>query len=74
MLAMGVCERIKKIARAFPKIIICSPILPALIAVIKEGPWSPLSGAAMSALATLSLVPEGRQQICLQGAAAPLIK
>jgi hypothetical protein len=74
MLALGACDRIKKIARAHPGTIISSPILPELLQIIKDGPATPLAGGAMSALATLSLVPEGRQMICVMGAAVPLVR
>mmetsp|Transcript_12423 Transcript_12423/g.26835 ORF Transcript_12423/g.26835 Transcript_12423/m.26835 type:complete len:380 (+) Transcript_12423:336-1475(+) len=74
MLAMGACERIKKTAKVYPMEIIQSPILAELITIIKDGPATPLAGASMSAMSTLALAPEGRQQICLQGGVVPLIK
>lgn len=74
MLAIGACERVKKMAKSFPSEIIDSPILSELIGIIKEGPGTPLAGAAMSALSTMALVPHGRQAICISGGAPPLIK
>lgn len=74
MLAVGACERVKKIGRSHPRDILNSPILPELISIIADGPGTPLAGAAMSALATLALCPEGRQQIVLKGGATPIVK
>ncbi|KAJ9508624.1 hypothetical protein QJQ45_027906 [Haematococcus lacustris] len=74
MLALGACERIKKLAKAHPLDIINSPILPELIHIVEEGPGTPLASAAMGAMATMALVPEGRQRIVMLGGAEPLIK
>lgn len=38
MLAMGACERIKKLARAWPTEVIASPILNELVQVLLDGP------------------------------------
>ncbi|KAL6748166.1 hypothetical protein V8C86DRAFT_2885561 [Haematococcus lacustris] len=74
MLALGACERIKKLAKAHPIDIINSPILPELIHIVEEGPGTPLASAAMGAMATMALVPESRQRIVMLGGAEPLIK
>lgn len=74
MLAIGACERVKKIARMYPRELSGSPILAELVKIISEAPGTPLGGAAMSALATLSLSPEGRQQIWMLGGTNPLIR
>lgn len=74
MLAIGACERVKKIARMYPRELSGSPILTELVKIISEAPGTPLGGAAMSALATLSLSPEGRQQIWMLGGTNPLIR
>lgn len=74
MLAIGACERVKKIARLYPRELSGSPILAELVKIISEAPGTPLGGAAMSALATLSLSPEGRQQIWMLGGTNPLIR
>lgn len=72
MLAVGAAERIKRVARVFPKEICASDIPGALVAVIET--TSPLAGAAMAALTTLATAPEGRQVICLQGGVPPLVR
>lgn len=74
MLAIGACERVKKIARLYPRELSGSPILAELVKIISEAPGTPLGSAAMSALATLSLSPEGRQQIWMLGGTNPLIR
>jgi hypothetical protein len=74
MLALGACERIKKLARVYPSDVIQSPILDELIHIVDDGPGTQLSNAAMNAMATMALVPEGRQRIVLLGGAPPLIK
>ena len=73
MLAMGAVERVKRIAREWPKEMAESIVLPELILTIKEEPHSLLSGACMSALSTISLNPDGRQMIFVKGASPPLI-
>ncbi len=47
MLAMGACERVKKIARAYPVEVANSAIMQQLLGVIKDDPASALSGAVM---------------------------
>lgn len=74
MLALGACERIKRTARVYPKLIADSPLLPELVHIIFDGPESPLAGASMSALSALALMPEGRQAVCMSGASSPLIR
>jgi hypothetical protein len=74
MLALGACERIKRTARVYPKMISDSPLLPELVHIILDGPESPLAGASMSVLSVLALVPEGRQIVCLAGASSPLVR
>lgn len=74
MLALGACERVKRIARWHPLDIVRSPVVGELVAIISDDPSTPLAGMAMSALATVALVPEGRQAITMQGGAEPLIR
>lgn len=47
MLAMGACERVKKIARVYPVEVANSAIMQELLGVIKDDPASALSGAVM---------------------------
>ncbi|GIL42852.1 hypothetical protein Vafri_704 [Volvox africanus] len=74
MLAMGACERVKKIARGYPVEVANSNIMDELVAILKDGPATALAGSVMQALSIMALNPEGRQRVCLAGAAAPLIK
>ncbi len=74
MLAMGACERIRKLSKAHPHEVCTSPILPEMIKILEDGPLMPLAGAVLAALATLALNPEGRQCIVLLGGAPPLVK
>lgn len=74
MLAMGACERVKKIVRAYPVEVANSAILTELIAILLDGPCTPLGGSALQALALLALSPEGRQRVCMAGGAVPLIR
>ena len=50
-----------------------SIVLPELINTVKEDPLSPLSGACMAALSTISLHPDGRQVVFINGASEPLV-
>ena len=74
MLALGACERIRRTARVYPTLVAASALLPELVHIILDAPESPLAGAAMSALAVVSLYPDGRQAVCMAGAAPPLIR
>ncbi|KAF5836324.1 hypothetical protein DUNSADRAFT_6051 [Dunaliella salina] len=74
MLALGACERVKKLAKAHPVDVIRSPILKELLTILKDGPATPLAGGAISALVALALVPEGRKHIVLLGGALPIVK
>jgi hypothetical protein len=74
MLAMGACERVKKIARGYPTEVANSAIMDELVVILKDGPATALGGSVMQALSIMALNPEGRQRVCLAGAAAPLIK
>ncbi|GFR40972.1 hypothetical protein Agub_g1637 [Astrephomene gubernaculifera] len=74
MLAMGACERVKKIARVYPVEVANSAIMEELVGCLKEGPATALAGAVMQALSIMALNPEGRQRVCLAGAAGPLIR
>lgn len=74
MLAIGACERVRKLSKAHPHDVCASPILPELLKILEEGPLMPLAAAVLSALSTLALAPEGRQAIVIQGGAVPIIK
>ncbi|KAG2499900.1 hypothetical protein HYH03_002188 [Edaphochlamys debaryana] len=74
MLAMGACERVKKIARVYPVEIANSAIMQELIAILKDNAATALAGSVMQALSIMALNPEGRQKVCLAGAGAPLIR
>ena len=74
MLAIGACERIRKLSRAHPHEVCQSAILPELVKILHDGPLMPLAAAVLSALSTLALDPEGRQSIVLLGGAVPIIK
>ncbi|EFJ51935.1 hypothetical protein VOLCADRAFT_116143, partial [Volvox carteri f. nagariensis] len=74
MLAMGACERVKKIARGYPVEVANSAIMDELVAILKDGPDTALAGSVMQALSIMALNPEGRQKVCLAGATTPLIK
>ena len=73
-LAMGACERVKKLAHVYPQIVLSSPILPELVQILKDGPGMPLGNAALSTMSTLTLVPEGRQALVMAGVATPVIR
>lgn len=74
MLAMGACERVKKIARGYPVEVANSAIMVELIAILKDSPATNLAGSVMQALSIMALNPEGRQKVCLAGATAPLVR
>ncbi|KXZ56806.1 hypothetical protein GPECTOR_1g726 [Gonium pectorale] len=74
MLAMGACERVKKIARAYPVETAGSAIMEQLIAILLDSAGSALAGGVLQALSLMALNPEGRQRVCLAGAAAPVIR
>lgn len=74
MLAMGACERVKKIVRVYPVEVANSAILTELIAILTENPMSPLAGSSMHALSVMALSPAGRQKTCMAGGAAPLVR
>jgi hypothetical protein len=73
MLALGACDRVRKIAREWPRDLAESPVLTELIITVKDDPLSQLSGSCMAALSTISLHPDGRQIIFINGASQPLI-
>ncbi|KAG2442613.1 hypothetical protein HXX76_002698 [Chlamydomonas incerta] len=73
MLAMGACERVKKIARVYPMEVANSAIMDQLTDILKDGPATALAGNVMQALSVMALNPEGRQKVCLAGASLPLI-
>ncbi|KAG2448384.1 hypothetical protein HYH02_006966 [Chlamydomonas schloesseri] len=73
MLAMGACERVKKITRVYPLEVANCAIMDELIDILKEGPATPLAGSVMQALSVMALHPEGRQKVCRAGASLPLI-
>lgn len=73
MLALGACDRVKKISREYPKDIATSTVLTELINNVRDDPLTPLAGACMSALSSLAMHPDGRQMIFLQGGTTPLI-
>eukprot|EP00798_Chlamydomonas_sp_ICE-L_P017961 gene17961-24366_t len=74
MLALGACERVKKIARHHNNDIAYSSILPELVNIVSENPDTPLAAGAISALCTIAMTPDGRQRICVMGGAPPVIK
>ncbi|MEW5312972.1 MAG: hypothetical protein WDW38_004568 [Sanguina aurantia] len=74
MLALGACDRVKRISKAHPQDIANSPIIKELLEILSENSDSALAASAMAALATVSLHPTGRQRISMEGAIPILVK
>jgi len=74
-LALGACERVRRIARSFP-VEVCADahVVPGVVELAAAAEPGALTAAALGALAMLAAVPQGRQRVAAAGAIPPAIR